>query len=271
MDVLCVENFNMTAPNGNEGGKTKALFKFAFLPVFAEVLGAYCFEIADGLTGHLYLLLFVHWVSLYCIVAGLFVVWHKMVEGKDVSHKRKRVWAWYFGSCIVNFLVVLAVWWPHEPLAEKIVATNKGWQPPELPPDCTNITVDFGTLKFDEPRWMAEIEHDESSAKFNGTNYFTEAVKPNLMVTIYDTPNDTNDTGTTFRMKDLPYSIEQDEKKMPDYSPRRRRITMTSQAMKIFGGGFQTSDRLRQLDTLKPIKFNVSRSTLRPLMVSFRP
>src|ERR1700722_17174737 len=249
------------ATNKNVRNKTEAILYSALAFASSECFAVYFWEIADGVSGNC--IVFFHWVSLCCLVSGIFAAAHQIIEDKK---KRWRLWFWFIIPCILNLFVADIVWSPKSPILananDQIIGTkNVGWLPPELPPDCTNITVYFGTLRFDEPRWMAEIEHDESTAKFNSTNFFTEKIQPGLELKVYDTPDDTNDSGTRYAIKDLPYSFKNDLKKLPDNSRRNRHITLTSQSMKVYGGGvtnenpvwpFVSSDHRLFVDVMIP-------------------
>jgi hypothetical protein len=55
--------------------------------------------------------------------------------------------------------------------SENLIYTNipleiaidlSNWQPPELPPGCSNVTVWFGNEVFTTPRWQAEIPPDKA-------------------------------------------------------------------------------------------------------------
>ena len=128
------------------------------------------------------------------------------------------------------------------------------WQPPELPPGCSNVTVFFGTLKLEEPRWRAESPHDESYTNDYSTNFFTEKIAPNLTSKDFVTDEwHTNVDAISYLTKDMPSSYVTNEEQMPDYSPRHRHVAMMQQDLRIYGGEgsiespiwpFVTSNRL---------------------------
>jgi len=66
------------------------------------------------------------------------------------------------------------------------------WQPPELEPGCTNVTIVFGNIVFNIPRWQAEVSPGNTPYKIPISN--------------------------------LPESIIRNLEKMPNYSPRLESI-----------------------------------------------
>src|SRR5262249_35058601 len=83
---------------------------------------------------------------------------------------------------------------------ESVVKTNNNeWLPPELPPDCSNVTVFFGAQGIVESRRIAEV----------------------------------SDTGTRFAIKDLPDYLLQNSDKTPGYSPRNQYMWIRSTGAKI--------------------------------------
>lgn len=76
------------------------------------------------------------------------------------------------------------------PITNAYVNTTTNWLPPELSPDCTNVTLFFGTSPFNFSRVVAEIS--------------------------------TESTGTKFALKDLPDFMLKDTDKLPNHSPRNK-------------------------------------------------
>jgi len=99
----------MTTPNRDEGNKPKPVLISALLFAFFEALGGVCLEVAEKLEG--YIGMVVHGISLCCVAAGFFAVWHEMVEGK----KAFKIWSAYVAVCIFLFLIAYAVWRPNPP------------------------------------------------------------------------------------------------------------------------------------------------------------
>jgi len=76
---------------------------------------------------------------------------------------------------------------------EKTVSSGlNGWQPPELPSNCTNVTIYFGGERIDVPVWMAQI-----SSETSGTPFLVKDIPPELKFDdgkphAHNRPNDTN-------------------------------------------------------------------------------
>lgn len=90
------------------------------------------------------------------------------------------------------------------PITNTYVNTTTNWLPPELSPDCTNVTLFFGTTPFNFSRMMAEIS--------------------------------TESTGTKFALKDLPDYMLKDVDKIPNHSPRDKFMWIRwSTAQQVYG------------------------------------
>ena len=108
-----------------------------------------------------------------------------------------------------------------------------GWLPPELPPDCSTVTVWFGTMRVDEPVWLAKIPHTGPSTNYYGTNSFTTQITPNLTLTSYHWGEIATDGEVIkYSVKDLPAAFVSNAEKMPDFSPRKRHVSFNSQFIK---------------------------------------
>jgi hypothetical protein len=220
--------------SGDKGSKTESFLWSALAFATFECFGVYFWQIADGSIG-ISIVIF-HWISLCCLVAGIFAAAHQII---DDQKRRLRIWFWFIFPCIFNVLVAVLVWGSKNPTLASMNGSinetnNVGWLPPELPPNCTNVTVWFGTQRQDYPIWMAKIQHAESETNLAGTNYFEEKISSNLVIRVYraGNTNELSTNGTHFAVKDLPEFFLVDGKKMPDYSPRNRHITMSSQSTK---------------------------------------
>jgi len=107
------------------------------------------------------------------------------------------------------------------------------WLPPELPPGCSNVSVSFGTMRIDEPIWMAKLPHAKQSSNHQGTNSFTTQISPNLKLTfLHFGDTVTNDGAVRFKLTDLPEGFISNAEKMPDFSPRKRTVSFSSDFMK---------------------------------------
>jgi hypothetical protein len=174
----------------HKGNATETfLFSTLAFAVF-ECFGVYFWEIADAVTG-IYLIFF-HWISLCCLVAGIFAAAHQIIEDK---RKRMRLWAWFILPCLFNVLVGYAVWHPipQYPLPippQPIGASQARWLPPELPVGCSNVVVFFGGQGIVYPLSIAEIV----------------------------------DNSKQIPIKDLPKAFTEGMNKIPNYSPRKRDV-----------------------------------------------
>jgi hypothetical protein len=166
-----------------------------------------------------------------CVFLCAFAIYEFLIIQIKKCRKLLAILIAVLAFILMGFVVVVIYKVTGENPTVTVETKSMGWQPPELPPGCSNVTVFFGKLRVDEPRWMAEIEHDESEPSDNETNTFTEHISSNLTLTVYDSKGDTNESGTTFLVKDLPSSFGVDMEKMSDYSPRKRHITM-----RVFSG-----------------------------------
>src|ERR1043166_1613656 len=83
--------------------------------------------------------------------------------------------------------------------------TQVGWQPPELPPGCSNVTMSFGDADLTMARFVAEISSEQS--------------------------------GTKFQIKDVPPEFTQGIETLPNYSPRKRDFWIRLQAIMMSAAG----------------------------------
>jgi len=209
----------------NAAKKTESTLYCTLAFATFECFGVYFWQIADGVSGF-HIVIF-HWISLCCLVAGIFAAAHQIIEDKE---KRWRIWSWFITPCIVCFFVADSVWSPKSPIIE----TNASkWLPPELPPGCSNVSISFGNRKIDVPIWMAKIPHNQTGTNSFGTNYFVVKVSSNLTFTVFHgVETDTNEEAITYAVKDMPDSFVTNVEQMPDYSPRKRHFSFGSQFMR---------------------------------------
>jgi hypothetical protein len=82
---------------------------------------------------------------------------------------------------------------------------KSAWQPPELPPNCSNVLISLGGLTMNLPIILALVPSEPSSAQF--------------------------------LMRDLPPELTRDVDKLTNYSPRIRRLWLRRQSMEYTIGG----------------------------------
>ena len=82
---------------------------------------------------------------------------------------------------------------------------RSAWEPPELPPNCTNVLISLGGVTLNLPIILALVPPEPSSAQFP--------------------------------MKDLPPELTRDVDKLTNYSPRIRRLWLRRQSMEYTIGG----------------------------------
>jgi hypothetical protein len=158
-------------------------FLFIGLWVFADVLVVF---------GHVRMAVWIFGIALF-IALGLF------------TYHAQRGWPklgrcfWWFNVISVPILVVILFLCSRSPsspnlpihaslpIQEKPAGT---WQPPELPPGWSNVTVSIGQIDLTLPRFIAEVSSEKS--------------------------------GTKVELKDAAPELVQGLEKNPDYSPRRR-------------------------------------------------
>lgn len=126
----------MTGPNGHKRGKAKALAVSAILFAVFEMLGLYCTDVADGLDGRYFAVVF-HWIALCCYVAGPFSVVHEMVEKDEF---RRWLWAAFLIPSLLNVIVAYVVWHP-EPGPKAHFVLNVAT--PDAPTDLVPLTNEF--------------------------------------------------------------------------------------------------------------------------------
>jgi hypothetical protein len=109
------------------------------------------------------------------------------------------------------------------------------WQPPELPPGCSNVYVFIGTTRIEVPIWLAKLPHAPTYTNSFGSNYFEGRTASNVSFAVdyrYKEKN-TNEDVITYSMNDLPTIFVTNAEKMPNYSPRQRQFSCNSQPMQV--------------------------------------
>lgn len=198
--------------------EAKAYF-FIFLWVFADFL--------IGL-GHVHLAVWCFGIVLWLVMTV--TTYHAQ---KGWPRLGKHLWVMHIGVCLA---IPIILWCLSRSNQTPETQTAPGpiqalaWQPPELPPGCSNVSVSFGTMRIDVPIWVAKMPHKVSDTNLYGTNVFTTQITSNIALTVYHGGDiETNKEAIKYLVKDLPSSFVSNAEKSPDYSPRKRHMSFTSQ------------------------------------------
>lgn len=96
----------------------------------------------------------IHWCSKCGGLLGAAVIAHKIAE---TVKRQVRVWIVYAALCAVMLAIPTSNLYRHKTVQQtrEETAPVVGWQPPELPTDCTNVCLNFGSQRLSAPVWMA--------------------------------------------------------------------------------------------------------------------
>jgi hypothetical protein len=127
------------------------------------VLGFLFVEIGLGIAG--FILCF---LGIGCCI---FVICHHV---KDSQFKYPKLLLWSLMICNVVLFAFLIRRESTKSNPTIIETRAEGWQPPELPSDCSNVVLRFGTYQISEPVWAATVPPTRGSVKFQRNEAPTE-------------------------------------------------------------------------------------------------
>ncbi len=192
------QHIDINAANLHKGIHAKASFWAVLAFAAFECFGVCFWEIADGCAGFKNVIF--HWLSLSFLVAGIFGAAHQIIEDRK---KRWQMWILFIIPCFLCYCASYLIWCPPKPDLPQLNQTI--WQPPELPPGCSNVMVSFGNIGFGY-----SINGVEMAGKH----------------------------GKKFLIKDLPEPFTKGIEKSPNYSPRRREMWLKETSGFYIAGNF---------------------------------
>jgi hypothetical protein len=143
---------------GNFGKKAKVVIAIVGV---TEIFSLILWQVADIVHG--YLTGFVHWLSVCGFLAGAGYLSNRALK------RSMLVWISYAAICLlVAPLFILSSLRVRSLIRAQQADENKiaRWQPPELPPNCSNVFVSFGGQRITVPVWAANISAETSGTKF---------------------------------------------------------------------------------------------------------